>query len=174
MYISFSNTIVNYITYILWLFLKFRAKLDIVLVTAQNSKHPQILATTPYCGEQQISRECSTCWLSGRVLVSRSRGFGFESHWRHCVVSLSKTHYSLLSGASQEDQSRHNLTSWLGRKESKQTEISKQLGETGASSASGHVRHVAILDMGLGNIFGNYLWQFYLHEYTMVALLMGT
>ena len=43
-------------------------------------------------GEQQISRECSTCWLSGRVLVSRSRGFGFESHWRHCVESLSKTH----------------------------------------------------------------------------------
>ena len=46
MYISFSNKIVNYITYILWLFPKFRAKLDIVLVTAQNSKHPQILATT--------------------------------------------------------------------------------------------------------------------------------
>ena len=31
-------------------------------------------------------------WLSGRVIVSRSRGFGFESHWRHCVESLSKTH----------------------------------------------------------------------------------
>ena len=29
--------------------IKFRAKLDIVLVIAQNSKHPQILATTPYC-----------------------------------------------------------------------------------------------------------------------------
>ena len=28
-------------------------------------------------------------WLSGRVLFSRSRGFGFESHWRHCVESLS-------------------------------------------------------------------------------------
>ena len=44
-----QQQIVNYITYILLLFLKFRAKLDIVLVTAQNSKHPQILADTPYC-----------------------------------------------------------------------------------------------------------------------------
>ena len=31
-----------------------------------------------------------TQWLSGRVLDSRLRGRGFESHWRHCVVSLSK------------------------------------------------------------------------------------
>ena len=31
-------------------------------------------------------------WLSGRVLVSRSRGCRFESLRRHCVVSLSKTH----------------------------------------------------------------------------------
>ena len=29
-------------------------------------------------------------WLSGRVLGSRSRGRGFESHRRHCIVSLSK------------------------------------------------------------------------------------
>ena len=29
-------------------------------------------------------------WLSGRVLDSRPRGCGFEPHWRHCVVSLSK------------------------------------------------------------------------------------
>ena len=27
-------------------------------------------------------------WLSGRVLDSRSRGCGFEPHWRHCVVSF--------------------------------------------------------------------------------------
>ena len=41
---------------------------------------------------------------SGRVLESRSRGFGFEPHWRHCVVSLSKTLYPLLStGSTQED-----------------------------------------------------------------------
>ena len=31
-------------------------------------------------------------WLSGRVLDLRPRGRGFESHRRHCVVSLSKTH----------------------------------------------------------------------------------
>ena len=33
-------------------------------------------------------------WLSGRVIDSRPRGRGFESHQRHCVVSLSKTHLS--------------------------------------------------------------------------------
>ena len=30
--------------------------------------------------------------LSDRVLDSRPRGCGFKPHWRHCVVSLSKTH----------------------------------------------------------------------------------
>ena len=29
-------------------------------------------------------------WLSCRVLDSRPRGLGFEPHWRHCFVSLSK------------------------------------------------------------------------------------
>ena len=29
-------------------------------------------------------------WLSGRVLSSRPKGRGFEPHWSHCVVSLSK------------------------------------------------------------------------------------
>ena len=33
-------------------------------------------------------------WLSGRVLDSRPRGRGFETHRRHCYVSLSKTHWS--------------------------------------------------------------------------------
>ena len=48
-------------------------------------------------------------WLSGRVLDSRLRGRGFEPHWRHCVVSLSKTHLSLLStGSTQEDPSRRS------------------------------------------------------------------
>ena len=39
-------------------------------------------------------------WLSSTVLDSRSRGCGFEPYLRHCVVSLSKTLYPLLS---QED-----------------------------------------------------------------------
>ena len=29
-------------------------------------------------------------WVSGRVLDSRLRGCGFETHWHHCIVSLSK------------------------------------------------------------------------------------
>ena len=34
--------------------------------------------------------------LSGRVLDSRPRGRWFEPHWRHCVVSLSKSIYPSL------------------------------------------------------------------------------
>ena len=45
-------------------------------------------------------------WLSGRVLDLILRGCGFEPHRCHCVVSLSKTHLSLLStGLTQEDLS---------------------------------------------------------------------
>ena len=48
-------------------------------------------------------------WLSGRVLNSRLRGRRFEPQWHHCVVSFSKTHLSLLStGSTQEDPSQHN------------------------------------------------------------------
>ena len=48
-------------------------------------------------------------WLSGRVPESRSRGCGFEAHRRHCILSLSKTLYPLLStGSTQEDLSRHD------------------------------------------------------------------
>ena len=44
--------------------------------------------------------------FSGRVLDSRPRGRGIEPHWRHCVVSLSKTRLSLHStGSTQEDPS---------------------------------------------------------------------
>ena len=45
-------------------------------------------------------------WLSGRVLDSRRRGRWFEPLRCHCVVSMSKTHLSLLStGSTQDDQS---------------------------------------------------------------------
>ena len=44
-----------------------------------------------------------------QVLDSRQRGCGLEPHWCQCVVSLSKTHLSLLStGSTQEDPSQHN------------------------------------------------------------------
>ena len=63
--------------------------------------------------------------LSGRVLDSRTRSRGFEPHRRHCVVSLSKIHLSLLStGSTQEDLSRHNWKKCgLGHKESNQTKM---------------------------------------------------
>ena len=47
-FISFSSKNMNYIKQTLLLFLKFRAKEHISRVTAQNLKHSQILATTPY------------------------------------------------------------------------------------------------------------------------------
>ena len=54
------------------------------------------------------------------------------------------------------------------------TRYNNIIGETGASSASGHIRHVAIFSM-LTKIWG---WETYLeitlHEYTMVAWLKGT
>ena len=41
----------------------------------------------------------------GRVLDSVLNGLEFETHQRHCVVSLSKTQYPLLStGSTQEDR----------------------------------------------------------------------
>ena len=44
-------------------------------------------------------------WLSGRVFDSRLRGSVLEPYQRHCGVSLSKTHLSLLSnGSTQEDR----------------------------------------------------------------------
>ena len=42
----------------------------------------------------KIKNSLGAQWLSGRVLNSRQRGRGFESHQGQCVVSLSKTHLS--------------------------------------------------------------------------------
>ena len=63
-------------------------------------------------------------WLSGRVLDWRPKGRGFETHRRHCVVSLSKTQLSLLSiGSTQEDPSRRNwkIVDWDVKNKIKQT-----------------------------------------------------
>ena len=61
-------------------------------------------------------------WLSGRVLNSRPKGPGFEPHWRHCVVSLSKNIYPGLV-LVQPRKTRPFITERLlmGRKESNQT-----------------------------------------------------
>ena len=56
-------------------------------------------------GEMQL---LGAQWLSGTVLDSRQRDHGFEPYQGHFVVSLSKTHLSLLStGSNQEDPSQH-------------------------------------------------------------------
>ena len=61
-------------------------------------------------------------WLSGRVLDSRPKGRGFEPHWRHCVVSLSKNINPSLV-VVQPRKTRPFITERLlmGRKESNQT-----------------------------------------------------
>ena len=38
-----------------------------------------------------------------RVLDSESKGHGFETHWRYCVVALSKAFYLLLSTDSTKE-----------------------------------------------------------------------
>ena len=64
----------------------------------------------PYCLQYVLPKNVNgrqklrgAQWLSGRVLDSRQRGCGFKPHRHHCVMSLSKTHLSLLStGSTQE------------------------------------------------------------------------
>ena len=62
-------------------------------------------------------------WLSSRVLDLRPRDCRFEPHRCHCVVSLSKTHLSLLSiGSTQEDPPPHNwkIVDWDVKNQIKQ------------------------------------------------------
>ena len=46
--------------------------------------------------------------LNGRVLDLGSKGFCLETCWRHCVVSLSKTLYPLLSTGLTPEKYWHN------------------------------------------------------------------
>ena len=63
----------------------------------------------------ELSREAnhSQRVVDCRVLVTRSRDCGFEPHWRHCFVSLSKALYPLLS-STQEEASHHDgkIVNW--------------------------------------------------------------
>ena len=61
-------------------------------------------------------------WLSGRVLVLRPRGHGFEPHRRHCVVSLSKNiNPSLVLVQPRKAHPFITEIMLIGRKESNQT-----------------------------------------------------
>ena len=62
------------------------------------------------------------CELSGRVLDWRPRARGFEPHWRHCVVSLSKNiNPSLVLVQPRKTRPFINERLLMGRKESNQT-----------------------------------------------------
>ena len=68
-------------------------------------------------------------WLSGRALDSRPKGLGFESHRRHCVVSLSKNINPSLVPV-QPRKTRPFITERLlmGHKESNQTKYRRPNG----------------------------------------------
>ena len=79
----------------------------------------QVMRTT-------IKSRMGAQWLSGRVLDSRPKGRGFETHRRHCVVSLSKNINPSLV-LVQPRKTRPFITDRLlmGRKESNQTNKNK-------------------------------------------------
>ena len=54
------------------------------------SKHPSILNAT-FAIKLMKSYTIGARWRSGRASDSESRGPGFDSYRRHCVVSLSET-----------------------------------------------------------------------------------
>ena len=74
-------------------------------------------------------------WLSSRVLDSRPRGRGFESHRRHCVVSLSKNINPSLIPV-QPRKTRPFITERLliGRKEPNQTNKTGARGRGNSST----------------------------------------
>ena len=61
---------------------------------------------------------------SGSVEDCLARDRGFEPHPRHCVVSLSKTHLSMLStGSTQQDITEKLLNGMLRIKSNKQVSL---------------------------------------------------
>ena len=65
-------------------------------------------SVTPCYGVNVTLTSEEAQWLSGRVLDSRPRGSRFKPRRPHCVLSLSKTHLSVLStGSTQEDPYQH-------------------------------------------------------------------
>ena len=69
---------------------------------------------------------CLNILMCEGVLDSRPKGRGFKPHQCHCVVSLSKTHLSLLStGSTQEVPSRRNwkIVDWDVKNQNKQTNV---------------------------------------------------
>ena len=68
-------------------------------------------------------------WLSGKVLDSRPRVRVYPASLCCVVVSLSKTHLSLLStGSTQENLSRHNwkIVDWDVKNQIKQNNLTKK------------------------------------------------
>ena len=66
-------------------------------------------------------------WLSGRVLDLRPRGCGFEPHWGHCLVSLSKNiNPSLVLVQPRKTRPFKTERLLMGRKETNQTSKQKK------------------------------------------------
>ena len=69
-------------------------------VMTNGDPEGQVFLSHPHTDERSVSV------VEGLI---QDRGYGFEPHWRQCVVSFSKTLYPLLSTCStQEEQSRQD------------------------------------------------------------------
>ena len=63
--------------------------------------------------KQQKKNEFGSVGSFGRVFDSGSKGHEFETHHRHCVVSVSKTLYPLLSTPVQPRKTPPDMTEEL-------------------------------------------------------------
>ena len=89
--------------------LKFGAKISLKLKNNAENFQNHWLCFWQNCNFSTLKKQCSAHWLSGRLLDLRLGAAGSNPYRRHCVVSLSKSHLSLLNtGSTQEDQSQHN------------------------------------------------------------------
>ena len=91
--------------------------------------------------------------VSGRVFDLRQRGCGFKPHRRHCVVSLSKTHLSLLStGSTQDDPFRHNrkIVDW---------DVKNPIKQINCNGVCQSVHHCSLINAFIANFSENTLYK---------------
>ena len=81
-----------------------------------------VVTQVPMFPMQAVKPQPKAQWLSDRVLDSRPGSCRFESHWRHCIVSLSKhINPSLVLVQSRKTNPYITENVLMGRKESIQT-----------------------------------------------------
>ena len=117
------------------------SQVSLVNVQVHVKSGPEVIKFSS-CSSQEGAQ-----WLSARVLDSRPRGCGFEPHWRHCVVPLSKNIYPSLV-LVQPRKTCPFITERLlkGRKESNQTK------QTNSSQVS--TKFIMLINIKMPTIVG--------------------